>query len=41
MTQQQWKDAIIGEAERFCAVYPNDPVCHFKDRAPGGAAPTR
>ncbi len=41
MTQQQWKDAIIGEAERFCAAYPTDPVCHFKDRASSGAPPTR
>ena len=41
MSQQQWKDAIIAEAEKFCAAYPNDPVCHFKDRASGGAPPTR
>jgi hypothetical protein len=41
MTQQQWKDAIIAEAERFCAAYPNDSVCHFKDRASGGALPPR
>jgi len=32
LTQQQWKDAIIVEAERFCAVYATDPVCHFKDQ---------
>lgn len=32
--QEQWKNAIIAEAERFCAVYPTDAVCHFKDRAP-------
>jgi hypothetical protein len=32
MTQQQWKDAIIAEAQRFCDTYPTDPICHFKDR---------
>ncbi len=39
LPQENWKNAIIAEAERFCAVYPSDPVCHFKDRAPG--APPR
>jgi hypothetical protein len=27
--------SAIAEAERFCAVYPTDPVCHFKDQPPG------
>ena len=35
--QEQWRKAIIAEAERFCAAYPNDPVCRFKDPGPGGA----
>jgi hypothetical protein len=39
--QEQWRKAIIAEAERFCAAYPNDPVCHFKDPGPGGATPAR
>ena len=39
LPQEKWKNAIIAEAERFCAVYPNDPVCHLKDQAPG--APPR
>ena len=34
LPQEQWKDAIIAEAERFCAVYPTDPVCHFRDQPP-------
>ena len=33
--QEQWRNAIIAEAERFCAAYPTDPVCHFKDQPPG------
>jgi hypothetical protein len=33
LPQEHWKNAIIAEAERFCAVYPTDPVCHFKDQA--------
>ena len=33
--QEQWRNAIIVEAERFCAAYPNDPVCHFKDQGSG------
>src|ERR1700756_2944909 len=34
LPQEQWKNAIIAEAERFCAVYPTDPVCHFRDQGP-------
>lgn len=36
LPQEQWKNAIVTEAERFCAVYPTDPVCHFKDQPPSG-----
>jgi hypothetical protein len=32
--QEQWSNAIIAEAEKFCAAYPTDPVCHFKERPP-------
>jgi hypothetical protein len=39
--QEQWRNAIIAEAERFCAAYPNDAVCHFKDRPPGGPTQPR
>jgi hypothetical protein len=35
LPQEHWRDAIIAEAERFCAVYPTDPVCHFRDQGPG------
>jgi hypothetical protein len=31
-SQEQWKRAIIAEAERFCATYPGDPICHFQDQ---------
>jgi hypothetical protein len=34
LPQEQRKNAIIAEAERFCALYPTDPVCHFRDQAP-------
>ena len=27
--------------ERFCAAYPDDPVCHFKDRGSRGATRSR
>jgi hypothetical protein len=36
--QEQWRNAIIAEAERFCAAYPTDPVCHFKDQGSGALA---
>jgi hypothetical protein len=29
--QEEWKRAIIAEGERFCATFPTDPICHFKD----------
>jgi hypothetical protein len=31
-SQEEWKRAIIAEAERFCATFPNDPICHFQDQ---------
>jgi hypothetical protein len=30
--QEEWKQAIIAEAERFCANFPSDPICHFRDQ---------
>jgi hypothetical protein len=30
--QEEWKRAIIAEAERFCATFPSDPICHFQDQ---------
>jgi hypothetical protein len=33
--REEWRNAIIAEAERFCAAYPTDPVCHFKDQGSG------
>ena len=30
-TQEQWKAAIVAEAQRFCDAYPRDPICHFHD----------
>jgi hypothetical protein len=30
--REEWKRAIIAEAERFCATFPNDPICHFQDQ---------
>jgi hypothetical protein len=31
-SQEEWKRAIIAEAERFCATFPSDPICHFRDQ---------
>ena len=31
-SQQEWKQAIIDEAQRYCDFYPTDPICHFKDQ---------
>jgi hypothetical protein len=36
--QEEWRHAIVAEAERFCAAYPTDRVCHFRDQ--GSGAPT-
>jgi hypothetical protein len=30
--QEEWKRAIIAEGERFCATFPSDPICHFRDQ---------
>jgi hypothetical protein len=38
LPQEQWRNAIIAEAERFCTVYPTDPVCHFRDQGPAKRA---
>jgi hypothetical protein len=39
--QEEWRNAIIAEAERFCAAYPSDPVCHFKDQGSGAQTSPR
>ena len=31
-SQEEWKWAIIAEAERFCATFPSDPNRHFRDQ---------
>ena len=31
-SQEEWKRAIIAEGERFCAAFPTDPICHFRDQ---------
>ena len=31
-SQQQWKQAIVDEAQRYCDAYPKDPICHFQDQ---------
>jgi hypothetical protein len=31
-SQQEWKQAIIDEAQRYCDSFPADPICHFKDQ---------
>jgi hypothetical protein len=31
-SQEEWKRAIIAEGERFCATFPSDPICHFRDQ---------
>jgi hypothetical protein len=31
-SQQEWKQAIIDEAQRYCNSFPTDPICHFKDQ---------
>ena len=31
-SQQEWKQAIIAEAQRYCEAFPKDPICHFKDQ---------
>lgn len=31
-SQQEWKQAIIDEAQRYCDSFPNDKICHFKDQ---------
>lgn len=30
MNQEQWKQAIVAEAQRYCDRFPRDPLCHFK-----------
>jgi hypothetical protein len=32
LSQEQWKQQIVAEAQRFCTAFSNDPICHFKDR---------
>lgn len=34
MTQEQWKRAIIDEANKYCTTYPRDEICHFKEPLP-------
>ncbi len=31
-SQEQWKQDIIDEAQRYCDAYPKDPICHFRDQ---------
>jgi hypothetical protein len=31
-SQQEWKQAIIDEAQRYCDAFPDDKICHFKDQ---------
>ncbi len=31
MPQQQWKQSIIAEAQRYCEAYPRDGICNFQD----------
>jgi hypothetical protein len=31
-SQQEWKQAIIDQAQRYCESYPTDPICHFQDQ---------
>ncbi len=31
-SQQEWKQAIIDEAQRYCNSFPSDPICHFTDQ---------
>jgi hypothetical protein len=31
LTQEEWTQAIIDEARKFCEAYPRDPQCHFKE----------
>ena len=31
-SQEQWKQTIIDEAQRYCDAYPKDPICHFQDQ---------
>jgi hypothetical protein len=30
-SQDEWKQAIIDEAQRFCDAFPKDAQCHVKD----------
>ena len=30
-SREEWKAAIVAEAQRFCDAYPTDPICHFQD----------
>ena len=30
LTQEEWRQAIIEEAQRFCDRFPQDKQCHFK-----------
>ena len=32
-SQEQWKQAIIDEAQHYCDAYPKDPICHFQDES--------
>ena len=31
LSEDEWRQAIIDEAQRFCTAFPKDSQCHFKD----------
>jgi hypothetical protein len=31
LSREEWRQAIAGEARRYCATYPADAICHFQD----------
>ena len=31
LSEDEWRQAIIDEAQKFCTSFPKDSQCHFKD----------
>lgn len=34
LNEEQWRQAIIDEAQKFCEAYPRDTQCHWKEPPP-------